>query len=112
MGNDFWGQLMTTMANAMLGLSASVALLLAQPLAAQTTIYPLGRAEILAGSKFDLKVEFPGGTAPGDITVTVNGRDAAELLGKSPAALADEEGRAMPPIGCATSLSPSPAPTR
>ena len=93
MGNDFWGQLMRTMAHVWLGLSASVALLLAQPLAAQTTIYPLGRAEILAGSKFDLKVEFPGGTAPGDITVTVNGRDAAELLGKSAAVLADEEGQ-------------------
>ena len=24
------------------------------------TIYPLNRAEILAGSRFDLKVEFPG----------------------------------------------------
>jgi alkaline phosphatase len=82
---------MTTMARVWLGLSAS--LLLAQPLAAQTTIYPLGRAEILAGSKFDLKVEFPGGTAPSDMAVTVNGRDAAQLLGKSAAVLADEEGQ-------------------
>ena len=84
---------MTTKARVWLGLPASAALLLAQPLAAQTTIYPLGRAEILAGSKFDLKVEFPGGTAPGDITVTVNGRDAAQLLGRSAAVLADEEGQ-------------------
>ena len=42
------------------------------------TIYPIDRAEILAGAKFDLKVEFP--VAAEDITVTINGRDAAEVL--------------------------------
>ena len=29
------------------------------------TIYPLDRAEILAGARFDLKVEFPGAPARG-----------------------------------------------
>ena len=36
-------------------------LLVAAAGAAQAqTIYPVNRAEILSGSKFDLKVEFPG----------------------------------------------------
>ena len=45
------------------------------------TIYPLNRAEILAGSKFDFKVEFPGSPAPGAVSVTINGEDAVKVLG-------------------------------
>ena len=37
-----------------------VALALMASAAQAQTIYPLNRAEILAGTKFDLKVEFPG----------------------------------------------------
>ena len=73
-------------------LIAAAALLLAQSAAAQT-IYPLTRAEILAGSKFDFKVEFEGGAAAADIKVTINGRDAAQVLGKSPSVEANEEGQ-------------------
>jgi alkaline phosphatase len=76
---------------ASLVLLASLALLSAHGAAAQT-IYPLSRAEILAGARFDLKVEFPAGTAPGDIEVTVNGRDAAQVFGKGAAVDANEEG--------------------
>ncbi len=36
------------------------------PVCAQT-IYPLNKAQILAGANFDLKVEFPGTPAPADI---------------------------------------------
>ena len=54
------------------------ALLHATPAAAQT-IYPVTRAEILANAKFDLKVEVPSTKA--DISVTVNGRDAAQFFG-------------------------------
>jgi alkaline phosphatase len=54
------------------------------------TIYPLNRAEILAGSRFDLKVEFPGGPAQGEVTVTINGRPADAVLGK-PATFAQKE---------------------
>jgi alkaline phosphatase len=61
------------------------------PAAAQT-IYPLTRAEILAGAKFDFKVEFPGTVAASSIKVTVNGRDAADLFGKAPTIQPDEEG--------------------
>jgi alkaline phosphatase len=74
---------------------ASAALIIAQPAATQT-IYPLTRAEILAGSKFDLKVEFDGAIAPPDLKVTINGRDAAQVLGKSASVEANEEGPARP----------------
>jgi len=46
----------------------------ATPAAAQT-IYPITRAEILAGAKFDFKVEFPGSVPAADIKITINGRD-------------------------------------
>ena len=49
---------------ALLLVFALLAVSAGRPAAAQT-IYPLTRAEILAGSKFDLKVEFPGMPAPG-----------------------------------------------
>jgi len=54
------------------------------------TIYPLDRAEILTGAKFDLKVEFPGKPASG--SVTVNGQDAAAFFGKAASFIEGEEG--------------------
>ena len=62
-----------------------------QPAAAQT-IYPLTRAEILVGAKFDFKVEFSITTAPKEVKVTVNGRDAAQVFGKAPIVEVNEEG--------------------
>jgi alkaline phosphatase len=61
------------------------------PAAAQT-IYPLNRAEILAGSRFDLKVEFPGAPAQGAVSVTINGEDAATVAGKSATFVEKEDG--------------------
>ena len=57
--------------------------------AAAQTIYPVNRADILAGSRFDLKIEFPQALAAEPIAadklkVSINGRDAAEVLGKAP----------------------------
>jgi alkaline phosphatase len=63
----------------------------AAPVAAQT-IYPLNRAQILVGADFDLKVEFPGAPAPADVKVTINGEDAAKVLGKPPEIIANEDG--------------------
>jgi alkaline phosphatase len=60
--------------------------------AAAQTIYPLNRAQILSGARFDLKVEFQGSVAPADIKVTINGQDAAAVLGRQPEILAREEG--------------------
>src|SRR5271169_737751 len=56
------------------------------------TIYPLNRAEILSGSKFDLKVEFPGALPASSITVTINGADAASVIGKSATVIEREDG--------------------
>ncbi len=41
------------------------------------TLYPLDRAEILAGARFHLNVEFEGLVAPDEVTLTVNGIDHA-----------------------------------
>lgn len=62
--------------------------------ASAQTIYPLNRAEILAGSKFDLKVELLGEQADATPKVTINGRDAAEVVGKTAEILPKEEGAA------------------
>ena len=64
------------------------------PVAAQT-IYPLDRAEILAGSKFDLKVEFPDAPMASEVKVTVNGKDAAEVFGKRPMIVEWEDGNKL-----------------
>jgi alkaline phosphatase len=56
------------------------------------TIYPVDRAEILAGSKFDLKVEFDGVVASGDVRVAVNGVDHAVLFGRPAQFIAREQG--------------------
>ncbi|MEG4642907.1 alkaline phosphatase [Paracoccus sp. APAP_BH8] len=45
------------------------------------SIYPLDRATILSGSKFDFKVEFPTVVAPEDIQVLINGESYEALLG-------------------------------
>jgi alkaline phosphatase len=72
-----------------LGVALSV---LAAPLACAQTIYPLDRAEILSGAKFDLKVEFPGAPAQGAVRVTINGTDAARIADRDPAFVEHEDG--------------------
>jgi len=74
-------------------LTLAVASLLAAtsvPALAQT-IYPIDRAQILAGSRFDLKVEFPGLADPAKVSVTVNGVDHAQALGKAATFTARED---------------------
>ncbi len=63
----------------------------AEPARAQT-IYPVNRAEILSGSKFDLKVEFPGAPPASSVSVTINGADAATVIGKSATVIEREDG--------------------
>ncbi len=65
----------------------------ALPARAQT-IYPINRAEILAGSRFDLKVEFPGAPPASGVRVTVNGVDAETALGKKAMFAEREDGGA------------------
>jgi alkaline phosphatase len=56
------------------------------------TIYPLDRAEILVGSRFDLKVEFPGSPDLDDVQVTINGVDASEMFDRAPKLVDREDG--------------------
>src|SRR5665647_3063472 len=56
----------------------AAALFMLSPAAAQT-IYPYDRADILAASRFDFKVEFPGLQKADAVAITVNG---ARLLSK------------------------------
>lgn len=60
--------------------------------AAAQTIYPLNRAEILTGARFDLKVEFPGSPPSADLKVTINGEDAGKMLGRPAEIIAREDG--------------------
>ena len=57
------------------------------------TIYPINKAEILAGSKFDFKVEFPNALKEADVSVTINGKDVIEALGKKPQFIEREDGQ-------------------
>jgi alkaline phosphatase len=50
----------------------------------------LDRAEILAGAKFDMKVEFPGAPVQGAVRVTINGADATTATAK-PASFVERE---------------------
>lgn len=61
--------------------------------ASAQTIYPIDRAEILAGAKFDLKVEFAGEVAANTASLTINGADAASVFGKAPELIAQEAGQ-------------------
>lgn len=72
-------------------LVASAWVLCGWPAVAQT-IYPLDRAEILAGARFDLKVELPDRFAAADVTVTVNGRPTPDVLAGNGTFIESEEG--------------------
>ena len=62
------------------------------PAAAQT-IYPIDRAEILAGSHFDFKVEYPGLQKADSVSVTINGEPYAKVLGKTATFVEREDGK-------------------
>ena len=57
------------------------------------TIYPIDRAEILRGSRFDLKVEFPQLAAADKVKVTVNGTDHSMVFGNGAAFIEREDGK-------------------
>src|SRR5262245_38383141 len=57
------------------------------------TVYPIDRADILVGARFDLKVEFAGLADPAKVFVTLNGEDHAKLFGKAADFVAREDGK-------------------
>ncbi len=71
--------------------AALAAVICTAPVTAQT-IYPIDRAEILAGSRFDLKIEFPSAPVAASVSVTINGKPAAEVLGAEPSIVEREDG--------------------
>jgi alkaline phosphatase len=76
---------------------AAAALLAAGALAGSPsqaqTVYPIDRAEILAGARFDFKVEFPGLVNAQEIAVTVNGEDYTKAFGRAAAFIEREDGK-------------------
>src|SRR5262249_50455234 len=72
--------------------TAVAVLLSASPLSAQT-IYPIDRAEILAGAQFDFKVEFADRVDPAKMKVTINGADYAAAFGQSGNFMDREDGK-------------------
>ncbi|SKA18571.1 alkaline phosphatase [Consotaella salsifontis] len=60
--------------------------------AGATAIYPLDRATILASSPFDFKVEFDGVVKADDVTLTINGQPAKDVLGKDVSFVEKEDG--------------------
>jgi alkaline phosphatase len=84
------GMRMTHVRAAILG-SCLVAIAGVLPATAQT-VYPLDRAEILAGSKFDLKVEIPATLGVENIVVKINGRPAEDVFGQKPVITPNEDG--------------------
>ncbi|MET0869021.1 MAG: alkaline phosphatase [Pseudorhodoplanes sp.] len=57
------------------------------------TIYPIDRAEILVGARFDVKVEFPGLVSPENVKITINGADSSGVFGKAAQFVEKEDGK-------------------
>ncbi len=76
----------------LLAILTATTVLATPTIASAARVLPLDRATILASSPFDLKVEFDGVVAEGDVTVTVNGKPAAEAFGKDVVFIGKEDG--------------------
>lgn len=72
---------------------AVVATVAAATSVAAQTIYPLDRAEMLVGARFDVKVEVDGEATADTLSVTINGQPAAEVLGGTAEIVANEDGK-------------------
>jgi alkaline phosphatase len=56
-------------------------------------IYPINQAAILAGSKFDIKVEFNSVVNPDDVNIELNGRSLNTFTKNKPEFIANENGK-------------------
>ena len=63
--------------------ATALAVLLSGSQSVAQTVYPIDRATILAGARFDFKVEFPDRVDASKLKVTVNGEDYATAFGQS-----------------------------
>ena len=62
-------------------------------LAQAAAIYPIDQASILAGSKFDIKVEFNAVTTPEEVLIELNGSPINKTIGAKPEFISNENGR-------------------
>ncbi len=76
----------------LLAILTATTILVSPTLAAAATVLPLDRATILVSSPFDVKVEFDGVVAQADVSVTINGQPAADVLGKDVVFIEREDG--------------------
>jgi alkaline phosphatase len=77
----------------LLAAAAGIAMSLATSAGSAQTVYPIDRADILSGARFDFKVEFAGLADPAKISVTLNGQDYAQVFGKSASFVEREAGK-------------------
>ena len=71
--------------------TACLAISLAGSAGNAQTVYPIDRADILVGARFDLKVEFTGLADPAKIALTLNGEDHAVAFGRAADFIARED---------------------
>ena len=76
-----------------LAAAAGLAMSLAASNGSAQTVYPIDRADILSDARFDFKVEFAGLADPAKISVTINGKDYAQVFGKAATFLEREAGK-------------------
>ena len=62
-------------------------------LAQAAAIYPIDQASILAGSKFDIKVEFNAVTTPEEVLIELNGSPINKTIGAKPEFISNENSR-------------------
>lgn len=58
-------------------------------------VYPIHQAQILAGAKFDFKVELDGLVDPASVSVTINGAKVATVLGKEASAVVEKDAKGV-----------------
>ena len=73
-------------------LAAAAGIAMAASAGSAQTVYPIDRADILSGARFDFKVEFAGLADPSKISITLNGKDYAQVFGKA-ATFVERRGR-------------------
>jgi alkaline phosphatase len=73
--------------------AASLTVLVSGSAVVAQTVYPIDRAEILSGAKFDFKVEFPDRVDPAKLKVTINGEDHSAVFGRAGTFIEREDGK-------------------
>jgi alkaline phosphatase len=76
-----------------LAAAAGIAIAMGASAGSAQTVYPIDRADILSGARFDFKVEFAGLADPAEVSITLNGKDYAQVFGKSATFVEREAGK-------------------